>query len=210
MKFIYLAALFIVLGCNRNAEVDIGELKDNQYENTFFGMTIPLPPDWSAQDDETRKKVMMQGASLIAGDDKNLAALLKTGQLNTINMFHFTRYPLGTPSDFNQNVSCLAENIKLYSGGVKNGKDYFFHLKKMLNQGKLSLKIGDNDSAASIGGRSFDILDVDIDIGNRTVGQRYFCSIMKDYAVVFIISFGNPDQKAELLKVLETVRFKDI
>lgn len=199
-------ALIPLLGCERKAALDIGEFKEGQYRNDYFNLTVPLPEGWSAQDDETRKGVMQKGIAMAAGDDKNLGAMLRAGEINSMNMFLFSRHPLGTPTYFNQNITGIAENIKLYAGGIKEGRDYFFHLKQAMNLGRITMSFADSIGTYTIGGREFDVLGASMDVGTRSIGQKYYCTIINGFAVVFILSFGNPEQEADLIKLLGTIR----
>lgn len=194
----------MVLSCKKEEVSITGEFADNIYINKFFEFKAELPEGWHAQDDETRKKLMLQGQNMIAGKDPNLNSLLESGQLNSASLFMFAKFPLGTPTDFNPNILALAENVKRHSDDIKTGKDYFRHVKKGMRQGKMAAEFSESQKKFHLGKDEFDIMDIVLEFGNSIIHQRYYCLIKNGYAVSIILSSINDEQRNELLKVMET------
>ena len=50
------------------------------YSNEFFQMTVEKPDGWYAQNEEEAVAVQKQGGKMLAGNDKNLKAVLEIGR----------------------------------------------------------------------------------------------------------------------------------
>jgi hypothetical protein len=60
----------------------------------------------------------------------------------------------------------------------------------------------------TLGGVEFDVLDVEMKIGNRVAYQVYYATLMKGYALSFIITFGTEEEAELLREILESVSFQ--
>ena len=92
-------------------------------------MSITIPSDWSIQDNQAKQQIASAGQKMLSGDDKNLQAIVKASELQSLNLFIIFEHPLGTPVPFNLNISCVAERVS-HMPGIREGKDYHFHAKK--------------------------------------------------------------------------------
>ncbi len=78
--------IFILLGCDQGIEKEVkkeigyGVIKDGQYQNSYFGMTVKVPEGWSVQSQAQLDEISETGADIIAGDDENLKGALKVSQ----------------------------------------------------------------------------------------------------------------------------------
>ena len=79
-------------------------------------MTVEKPDGWYAQNEEEAVAVQKQGGKMLAGNDKNLKAVLDASQDTTSQLFGFFEVPPGTPGKLNPNVLSAAENIKAAPG----------------------------------------------------------------------------------------------
>ncbi len=204
-----IAALALSAGCKRKAadEVDFGAVKDSVYQNKYFGLTVALPPEWSVQDQEARRRMMDMGTQVLAGDDKNLKAAIKASEMTTVSLFTAFKHPVGTPVPYNPSIVCLAERVR-HMPGIKRGKDYLFHSKRVLESSQMAVSFPKGMSAETLGGRPFDIMHVELSAGGMTVQQKYYATVMKGYALAFIVSFTTDEEKAPLDKILDSVAFK--
>jgi len=196
-------------GCSKNAskEIDFGTIENSVYRNKYFGLTITIPAEWSIQDQESRQRMMKMGKEMITGEDKNLKAAIKASELQTVNLFTVFKHPLGTPVTFNPGIACAAERIR-HAPGIKRGKDYHFHARKVFESSQMDVSFPRDISTENLGGVDFDIMYLQITQAGTTVQQEYYATVMKGYALVFIVSFTTDEEKAALGKVLDTIVFK--
>jgi hypothetical protein len=91
--------LSLYLGCKKKAsdEIGYGEIKEGKYFNEYFNMSIQIPDKWDVQSQAAQKELMDQGTSIMVGDDKNLKAIVKASEMQTVNLFAFFKYEPGYP-----------------------------------------------------------------------------------------------------------------
>jgi hypothetical protein len=92
--------------------------------------------------------------------------------------------------------------------GIKRGKDYLFHVKKAMESGQMKISFPSEISTESVGGHDFDVMHAEMSMAAVTVRQDYYASIMKGYAVIFIVSFTTDEEKSSLQDILTSAIFK--
>jgi len=60
----------------------------------------------------------------------------------------------------------------------------------------------------SVGGIVFGVLDTTLTIGTTTIHQKYFSTLLKGYALSFIISFSSDQELQSHNKTIESIRFR--
>lgn len=196
-------------GCGKKAseEIDFGSVTNSVYRNEYFGLTVTLPSEWSVQDNEARQQMMQTGREVIAGDDRNLKAAVKASEMKTVNLFAAFKHPVGTPVPYNPAIACVAERVRQMPG-IKRGKDYLFHARKLLEAGQLSVSFPSEISAESVGGRDFDVMPVDMSMAGMTIRQKYYPTILKGYALSFVLCFTTDEDESALQDILKTVSIR--
>jgi hypothetical protein len=201
------ACLALVAGCGKKPEeIDFGVVENSVYRNDYLGFRMKLPPAWSVQDREAQKRIAEAGGKLLTGDDKNLKAMLKASELQTVQLFAAFKHPVGAPVRFNPSVICIAERVS-HLPGIKSGQDYHFHTRRVLEAGQVKVSFPREVAAETLGGRSFDVMHVDMSVANVAVRQKYYASIIRDYALVCVVSFIGPEDEAALNAILGTMTF---
>jgi len=195
-------------GCRRKAadEVDLGTLNNSVYQNRYFGFQVTVPSAWSIQDREQREHLGEVGRKTLAGDDRNMTAALKASEQQSINLLTAFQHPVGTPVPFNPNLICVAEQVR-HMPGIQRGKDYQFHARKIIEAGQVKCSFGEI-STEELGGKSFDVMPVSLTMGSAKVHQKIYATIMKGYALCFIVSFSGQEEESALQKILTSVSFK--
>jgi hypothetical protein len=206
-QIITLAVLLIGCGKKASDEIDFGAFNKDVYKNNYFGLAITIPPDWSIQDQEAQRRLMKVGGKLMSGDDKNLQAVLKASELQTVNLFAVFKYPQGSPVTSNPSILALAENVSQFPG-IKRGKDYHFHSRQALEASRLEVSFPKDIYTQQLGGVDFDVMETEMSIRGMVIKQKYYAAIMKGYALCFIVSFNTDDEQAALQKILDTMTFK--
>jgi hypothetical protein len=201
--------MVLLAGCAKKAseEIDFGVVEGSAYRNNYFNMKVNIPSEWSIQDREAQKNIMDTGLKTVLGDDKNLKALTKASELQTVNLFAAFKYPIGSPVEFNPNIICLAEQVRQLPG-IKRGKDYHFHSKKLLQSSQMEVSFPEDIYTGQIDGVDFDIMPLQITYAGRIIKQKHYAAIMKGYALLLSLSFTNDTEEAELNEILKSITFK--
>lgn len=198
----------ICTGCGEKAvdKIGFGTLENGAYRNEFFGMSVRLPNDWHALDDETRKKMMQAGKKMLAGQDKNLQAVLDASELDSVVLFAVYRHPLGSAVSFNPSLACTAEKVG-HLPGIKKGSDYLYHAKQLIEMGQMKFVFTNDIYSQKIGGIDFDVQDLEISFGTLKVQQKYYAAIMKGYALGFVMSSTTKSEEETINQILASVEF---
>ncbi|OQA31392.1 MAG: hypothetical protein BWY57_02373 [Betaproteobacteria bacterium ADurb.Bin341] len=204
------ATILLLVGCVQKEakEIDFGTIKDSIYQNDYFGMSVKLPPEWSVQDRASLQRISESGGKMIAGDDKNLKLALKASEMRSVNLFGVFRHPLGKPVQFNPNIGCVAEKVS-HLPGITKGADYLYHSRKMLEASQIKFTFPNEMSSEKIGGESFDVMHTEILLAGQKIHQKYYASVMKGYAVAFVLSYLTSDDEAALQSILNTTTFNN-
>ncbi len=205
---LFVVSMPLLTGCQRKAvdEVGLGSLEGSVYTNKYFGLTVTLPAGWSNQDQKSLRELTDLGGQVVAGDDKNLKAIVKTAETTTVNLFGSFRHPMGAPVPFNPSVMCLAERTR-HLPGIKKGRDYLYHLKKLIESSQMKISFAEEISTETLGGQDFDVLQTEMSTVGVTVYQKYFVTVLKGYALMFVVSYTTDEEGAELQEVLKSISF---
>ena len=204
--------LFIVAGlwqgCRPKAtdEVDFGSYNKIGYTNHYFGMTVPIPADWSVQDQAAQQRLTKLGQNAIAGSNKNLNAMLKASDLQSINLFGAFQYPLGTPGRFNPSIMGVAEQVRQLPG-IQKGRDYLEHVKQLMQSGQMEISFPKAVHSQALAGVDFDVMEPELKVGRVLVKQEYFATILKGYALSIIISYSSDAERVRLHDILDKTTF---
>jgi len=193
-------------GCQSKAsdEIDYGTIENSVYKNEYFGLSLTVPDGWSVQDRAAQKHLQDMGNEVVSGNDRNLKKIIKASEMQTVSLLMAFKHPMGTPVDFNPSIICLAERVR-HMPGIKRGKDYHAHAKKLLQRGQLRVSFPKPISTEQVGGRDFDVMYTAMSVAGMKVRQKQYATIMKGYALAFALSYQTDAEEAELQKVLDSV-----
>jgi hypothetical protein len=203
-----LVLTLLLVGCSKKAgdEIDFGTVNNFIYRNEYFRFSVTLPKDWSVQDQQAQRRLMKKGVQLVAGDDRNLKALVKASELQTVNLFAVFEHPIGSPVAYNPGILSMAEIVRELPG-IKRGKDYLFQARQVLEAGQIQVSFPKDYYSEQLGSVKFDVMEVDISVRGKTIKQKYYATIQKGYALCFIVSFTSDDEAASLQKILNSITF---
>ena len=203
-------SVFLLPGCDKDKpaaeEIGYGTYENSVYKNEYFGLSIPISSEWHVQDQAAKKKVM-DAASKVTEGNRNLKAAAKDALLRTVNLCTASQHPFGTPVESNSLFVCMAERVRDIPG-IKKGTDYLFQLKKHLKASQMRVTFPSEITTLSIGGKTFDVLSVEMKGMGITLHQKHFVRIMKGYALAFAITYTNNTEESALQEILDGVSFE--
>ena len=167
-----------------------------------------VPNNWIIQSQEQMKMLEDRGRDVIAGDNKNMKALLRASEINTANLISVFQYEVGSQVDFNPNFILIAENCKAFPG-IKNGGDYLFQARKLMKQSQMKYEFMDEDfKKVTINAQEYYVMNTNLNYGTSQIKQMYYSIIKNGFSLVAIITFVNDDQKKDLEKIINSIDFK--
>lgn len=190
-------------------KVDPGVIEGSAYSNKYFRMKLTIPDKWLAHSKDETSPLRKQGAELIAGENKGMKDKIDAAEASVVQLVSVSRYPLGYTVAFNPSFQCNAEKLGILSG-VSTSNDYIANFRKLITQGQGQLKYDVGDTyTESIGGVTFSAVDARATMGQLSLNQKLCVSIMKGYALSFIITYASQDDLAALSDVLKSVSFSE-
>jgi len=221
--FMFLLANFLLLSCSEQSEPKIvankqvpvlssantperniehiknqGKLNGNTYQNKYFGFSLSKPSSWAAQDTKAREKKLTLGGK---------EATAKVSQLRYINLFSFSKYPLGIRDKINPNVMGVAEDISFFPT-MKTPLDYINNVKRMLGMSKIKYRVDKETKSRKISGLDFESMKVYTSINDVEIEQEYFVTIKHGFAIAFILTYTDSESKKVTEGIFNGVSFK--
>jgi len=214
-KFNLLGIIILTIimgGCysqNKQNNFDYGRVENNKYFNSFFDFEITLPTDWIVQTKEQVKNMVKTDNTLVAGDDSNMKAVLKASEINSAYLLSVFQFERGSAVKYNPGLTLIAENVKNFPG-IKSGSDYLYQSRKLMEKSQLKYDYIDKEfSKETINGTDFYKMNAEIKYMGLDIKQIYYSKIIKGFSFNAIISFINDKQKQDLLKSINSMKFKN-
>lgn len=191
---------------NVPVEFDLGIAKDGVYKNDFFEMSFEYNENWYLQDDKEREALLDEGIERATGENAEKGRKLEAGKVNNVNLFVALEQAPGEVYDFNSSIIVLAENLALANGKIKSGKEYLeTAFENFANESSIASR--SSIQPKTIGSKQFHRVTLNTDTGIIEVEQQCYAIIINDFALMFIFSYANEEQEAEMYKFLSSVKF---
>lgn len=184
---------------------DNGKVTDGVYRNDFFGFSYTLPQGWMVHGEETQKALMEAGKALMAGDDQAKKSLMDAESKRTYHLLTAFEFPLGTPGKPNRGIQLIAENVA-FAPGIQTGEDYILLMEKSLSSGQVPAQFEGDPVEQQIGGVTFYRQSVNLKIGSTSIYEIFYSTMMKRYAVSFVLNAQSKEGVEEVAKSLDTFR----
>ncbi len=210
VNYIALLILVIIASCQTNEKpkgFDYGKVENNIYKNSFFDFNITLPSDWVVQTKEQNDDLVEMGKDLVAGNDENLKTAIEASEINSAYLLTVFKHKVGTAVKYNPSLMLVAENLKL-APGIKTGGDYLFQTKKFLKQSQVKYNHIDQEfKKVNLDNQEFYKMNLDLNHMDFSIKQSYYSTIKKGFSINAIISYATDEQKDELEKMLNSLKF---
>jgi len=202
-------ALFTLSCSGGDKEADVKsfateETEANVFINDYFGVRVKKPDAWHAATPEQLDLLVGVGKDVVAGGNDDMMTALDASTKRTFPLFMFFMHEIGAPVPLNPSIVGMAENMN-FMPGVKNGEDYFYHAKKLMAQSNLHYEFADEYRQRTIGGVTFDVLDLTMSFNGASVKQTYYAARHGDYVVSFIESYGADEFKDTTSKIIDSI-----
>jgi len=209
-RVIFIAFLLFlsILACSKKAPepIDLGTFENGIYNCKYFGMTLDLSDGWNVQENQTMKMMADMGKKMIAGEDKNMEAMLDVSELTTVNLLLATKYPLGSSVPYNPNIAAVAEKVDQLTG-IISGREYLQNVRKMLETSRLEVIFEDSMFTETLGGLDFDVARITMALGKISISQKYYATIKKGYALSLIVSYSSEEELDMIESLLGKLNF---
>lgn len=211
-NFIYILFAISILSCTKKEKnlpdnFDFGTTEQGVYTNDYFDLEIQFDPSWSVQDKQQVNNLVESATDISMKDNQNLKSIVKASMVNSAYLLTIFKYEVGSPVEFNPSFMAIAENTKNFPG-IKNGGDYLFHAKNLLDQTNLEYRYEKEVFEKEISNANFHILEAKIDVGDRTVTQEYYATVSNGFSLSFIVSYMNESERDELYQIIKNIKIQ--
>lgn len=189
--------------------LDFGTFNGNNYTQSYFGLSLTTPKNWSVMDDDTRNSLYNK---TIESFSKNAATKKKydLSKEKDLIMFLVSQAPYSQGKSAGSNIIFQTENLGL-AGNIlsKTGKDYIEYSKKSMTKSSNNFTFGDTKKE-KIGNKDFYSLTISSpSLNNVSRSQKMYCTVQKGYALIFFLTYtGDKTADAALDSIMSTVKFK--
>ena len=190
ITYIVLAFSALLVGCAKSKQESTNVIQnvrgdwitERNYENEHFGIAIKIPDEWELN--KGKSEFIEEGAAdFLAGDDKNLKAVMKTAIEKTFTVFWAYRYPLGTPGKPNPNVSMIIENLNMFPG-ISSAEDYLMAMEDTLKLSNKNISFGGAPVIVEMGGVEFWMRETSIPMGGLNIRQKIHARMIDGYVLL--------------------------
>ncbi|VBB43521.1 conserved exported hypothetical protein [uncultured Paludibacter sp.] len=210
-KIIFLSILtFAIFSCQKSGKpenFDYGTVNKDVYSNSFFHFQMSLPERWNVLSQKDADEQQQKGMEVVAGKSNEMKKAIKVSEINTANLLSAFQYPFEVAIGFNPSLIVVAEKVS-QTPSIKSANDYLLQSRKVLEQTSISFdSINNQLFTESISGKMFSKMDVVIDGAESKVYQTYYCVLSEGFAISFILSYVNDEQKNILLNSVKSIKF---
>jgi len=209
MRILAIIAFLLPLaaGCEQAADrkAFAQSVSPNAVRSEAFGVTVEKPEGWYTLNQEMQDALVNQAAKVVSHGNDALAGKFDVGLPRTSQIFGIFKYEPGAAVESNPSVIAMAENLSL-SPGVKTGKDYFFHFRKVAVTGNSQYEFKE-ESSFTIGGKEFDRLDLTLTLNGQSAEQSYYAARFGEHIILFIQSYKSEQERFETDAIVNSIKF---
>lgn len=190
----FVGVLMLLAGCSREKphNPDSGTIEDGFYTNAFFGFDLSIPEKWVVQNfkqSQNQEEVHFQPADSLEKQIVNLLTLFK--------------YHPASTEEFNPSFIIMAERLPTRVSTMDE-ISYLTLTQQQLQKTGLYQPFDTYGTKVKLGNAEFYSMKVSSQ-SDKPVHQEFFTRIKDGYALVFITSYVNAEQKAELDTILKSI-----
>ncbi len=202
---ILLAILPLAAACDRapKEKAFADAISPNAVRSAAFGITAEKPAGWFSPTQEMQDALLDQAAKVVSHGNDALAGKIEVAMPRSSQIFAMFKYEPGAAVESNPSVIAMAENVSL-SPGLKTGKDYFFHFRKLAVTGNSQYEFKE-ESTLTIGGKDFDRLDLTLTLNGQSTDQSYYAARFGDEVILFIQSYKSEQERAETDAIIRSI-----
>ncbi|HVT86429.1 MAG TPA: hypothetical protein VHD35_14595 [Chitinophagaceae bacterium] len=206
------ALIFLAAACKDSNKIpenfDYGKVENGIYKNNFFGFELPIPADWIVQNSEQIKQISEEGQKIMSEHNPELGEKIKASDVRSATLLSVFRYKDDSVvGQYNPSFGIAVENLGSNSL-IKTPEAYLNQVKTLMQGSGIPYKFLTGFVPLKIGNKDFTVMELTaVYKGNAVVGQMYYCTIDKGFAISVVTSFGTDEQREQLRHIISDLRF---
>lgn len=166
---------------------------------------MPVNDNWHVQPKEEQMLLTTKNKTESKAEKAKNDQQLKASEVESAVLFFISKFPAEAVQMENPSMFINAVNLDKYPE-MKTSSDYIAGTRKILDKTPLILMYNKEPYSKNIGGADFEIMEIYNQDYNLT--QEYLATIKKGFAVSIVIAYTSEQQKAELYKMIDNLKFK--
>lgn len=182
-----------------------GSVENGVYSNRFFGFSVTFPKDWVVHGDATNTRLKEIGKERATSTGAMSAASSEVILRNTYQLLTTFQYPMGAAVEVNPGFMLVAEKVS-HAPAIVTGRDYLLHVRPLMIKTGV-VPVNDEPVELMIAGHKFFRQDSRMQAVGVAVEQTIIITVLKGFAIAFILSGKDQQSIDEMLNSVRTLKF---
>lgn len=185
--------------------LDGASIDGSVYRNSYFGFQLTIPQGWIVQSEAAKEQIKEAGKEIAINKDASEKAASDAAVERSFNLLTVSKVPLGTVTEFNALLTCVAEPVPLAS----TIEFYMFKLKSTLLNMKVPVTVEAEGNVETIGGARFSVMTVLMSPPQGLPArQKYYVTLRKGYALALVTTVLSESDTATVDSIVKSVTFR--
>ena len=189
-------------------DFELGIAQNGIYSNQYFGFEIKYDTSWKVHSRETLQNVSDLSREYLDKRDQNLKSVFDAAEVKTARLFGLSQFEFGSIQGLNPSLMITVENVQ-NSTKIKTEKDYLKAARQTMIDAQMDFRISQEVHEKHIGNLDCYAVEMTIDYPFKGITQEYYISLKRGFALGFIITYINQEQKEELHKMIESINVQN-
>ena len=180
---------------------NFGQLDGNKYTNSFYGMTVTIPDEFTIMN---RAEVLVYkdaGADMLRTGKNADSPVYEEALAKSSVLLLVSSKPPGTPG-----IAVLEMVSRWQAPGVTRNMVLAETTKVLTASGKVTLK--DAGKPVTLGGRVFSTAEYESEMGGQKLKFRSYITMVRGYALAITLTFTTPESESAFEEMLKTLVIK--
>lgn len=189
-----------------------GKFEGQTYVNKALGLSLVLPDGWQAQDTEVQQQLTNTVSERMKERTQKADPAVQRAVQSSVARSTILLVAV-KPSDdkISANMLAIAENIAVMLS-VRTPRQYLELARHTNSIGDSPIVLDEEVKNEKIGEVDFAFVNAHLRnpqlAASSTVQQRYYAMMRKNYAVMFVLTYGTPAQLQSCLDVLKSLKLQ--
>ena len=180
---------------------NVGQLDGNKYSNSFYGMTVTIPEEFTIMNRAEVQVYKDAGADMLRTGKNAASPTYEEALAKSSVLLLVSSKPPGTPG-----IAVLEMVSRWQAPGVTRSMVLAETTKVLTASGKVTLK--DAGKPVTLGGRVFSAAEYESEMGGQKLKFRSYITIVRGYALAITLTFTTPESESAFEEMLKTLVIK--
>ena len=185
-----------------------GKFDGTTYTNKFFGFTLTLPQGWQPQDASVQQQFMEKVRQKAQLENTTNQVPPQTSMMRTTSLFLIVK-PIG--GEIDPIIFAMAENIAMIAN-MHSPQQYLERMRLASLRPNSPLLYEESPTKQTIGGVEFGMIEAILrnptSAALITARLRYYATLRKNHALLFLLIYDSHEQLQACLDVVNSLKFQ--